>query len=496
MRTMTWNRTAVILLTFGGLALACGTPENSLPAPATVGGAGTPSNGSGTSAAGRTVNTAPSVGDAPSGEAAGAGGGVMVGGTQSRGGSVNAGGAQLGGTQAGAPSTADVGGSTATGGSTTGGAVAIDGGTSVGGRTTGNGGTVTAGGGTSAGGRATDGSGTGGTGAATGGAARGGAAAAGQATGGSATGSTTGGGSSTCWTGEWTTWTATDYVSRKWARWPIPNPVSTGLPNPMSYTETAEGIQDNVTGLIWQKDTSPSGSDWAGALSYCTGLGAGWSLPTRIELTTVLHHDRAGSKIDTSIFTFGASAGWTWASTPWVVNQRKSLTGAAALSWFINFALGDSNNSLSQTNTGASSRCVRIQPTMTLPAEHYTVSNGEVTDNYTCLVWQQDGSGTTPSHTRDQAIAYCQGLTSGGQTWRLPSLNELASMVDDVPTGDVSPAVDHTIFPNTSPDQKYWSSSGYGAPATLYWMLNFMDGFTQRLDASTLGNVRCVRSAT
>jgi hypothetical protein len=287
------------------------------------------------------------------------------------------------------------------------------------------------------------------------------------------------------------TWTATDYISRKWARWPIPNYLA-GLPHPMSYSTTAQGVLDNVTGLVWRATTNGATTTWADALAYCTGLGSGWSLPTRIELTTIARHDKSSNIFDTAFFS---GAGWTWASTPWVVNQRKNLTGASALSWFINFSVGDSNNSLSQTAASAYSRCVRIQPTMTLPADHYTVANGEVRDNYTCLTWQQDGSGTTPSLTRTQAVTYCQNLTLNGQTWRLPALNELASIVDDVPTGDVSPAVDHTTFPNTSPDQKYWSASGYASPASSYWTLNFMDGFTQHNNdaTTTLANVRCVR---
>jgi hypothetical protein len=232
---------------------------------------------------------------------------------------------------------------------------------------------------------------------------------------------------------------------------------------------------------------------WQDALDYCASMGDGWSLPTRIELTSILYHTQGGAKIDQNYFELGASAGWTWASTPWIVNERKGLTGDAALSWFINFAVGDSNNSLSQTNTGGRARCVRIPSVQNLPAEHYTVADGEVTDNYTCLIWQQGSSDTTPTLTADEAEAYCRDLSLNGRSWRLPTLNELATVVDDVPSGDVSPAVDHDIFPDTSPDEKYWSSTPYGSDGATQWTLNFMDGFTQHPDRSTLGLARCVR---
>jgi hypothetical protein len=285
-------------------------------------------------------------------------------------------------------------------------------------------------------------------------------------------------------------WNATDYRSRKWARWPIPNSPSLNLPHPMSYTETAEGIVDDVTNLIWQKAINSATTTWADALAACTNLGPGWSLPTRIELTSILETAKSGAKVSA---VFGNSGGWTWTSTPWVVNERKNLIGSAALSWFINFSVGDSNNSLSQTAASAYSRCVKVPTTQMLPAEHYTVNNGEVTDNYTGLVWQQGHSGPEPTLTHAQAIAYCRDLGLNGRTFRLPSLNELASIVDDVPTGDVSPATDHAAFPDTSPDNPYWSASPYGTTSDEAWTLDFEDGFTSHGPKTTLAIVRCVR---
>jgi hypothetical protein len=287
-------------------------------------------------------------------------------------------------------------------------------------------------------------------------------------------------------------WTATDYISRKWARWAIPNPSSMGLPHPMSYSAATDTVTDNVTGLVWQKTTNTATTTWQAALDYCVSLGAGWSLPTRIELTSIVDNTRSGAKAD-PVFIFGNGAGWTWASTPWVVNERKGSTGTAALSWFINFSLGDSNNSLSQTAASAYARCVRVPATQILPAQHYAIANGEVADNYTSLVWQQDHSGGAATLDWDQANAYCQSLALNGQTWRLPSLNEIASIVDDVPTGDVSPAVDHATFPTTSPDLQYWSASPYGTSTAERWTLNFKDGFTAHRATSTLAIARCVR---
>jgi hypothetical protein len=317
-----------------------------------------------------------------------------------------------------------------------------------------------------------------------------GAAAGGSSSGGASAGGSGGGGVSAGGAGATVTWTATDYASRKWARWPIPNSPTLNLPHPMNYTEGNDGVTDTVTGLVWEKSTNTATTTWQAALDYCTGLGAGWSLPTRIELTSILDNARSGAKT-AAVFTYGKSAGWTWASTPWVVDSRKTVD--PPLSWFINFSQGDSNNSLSQLAASAYARCVKIPTSLTLPAQHYTVANGEVKDNYTGLTWQQAHSGDSVSLTLDQATSYCTSLALNAQTWRLPSLNELASVVDDVPTGNVSPAVDHTTFPMTATDALYWTASPYGTSTTENWMLNFLDGFTSHHVTSTLGIARCVR---
>jgi hypothetical protein len=62
-----------------------------------------------------------------------------------------------------------------------------------------------------------------------------------------------------------------------------------------------------------------------------------------------------------------------------------------------------------------------------------------------------------------------------------------------VPSGDVSPATDHGVFPETAPDALYWSQSSYGTNTGEHWTLNFEDGFTAHKENATLGIARCVR---
>ena len=105
----------------------------------------------------------------------------------------------------------------------------------------------------------------------------------------------------------------------------------------------------------------------------------------------------------------------------------------------------------------------------------------------TGLVWVQASYLTLLSQS--DAIAYCASLGLNGHTWRLPSVNELSSLVDDnPPIAKVSPAIDQCVFADTAPSTYYMSSSTVG---TTPWALNYEDGFDSH--AQTAGYVRCVR---
>jgi hypothetical protein len=69
----------------------------------------------------------------------------------------------------------------------------------------------------------------------------------------------------------------------------MPNPASTGLPNPASYTTNGDGtVTDNVTGLIWQGTVDSDPHTKAQAATYCANLSGAWRLPTRVELVSLV----------------------------------------------------------------------------------------------------------------------------------------------------------------------------------------------------------------
>ena len=115
-------------------------------------------------------------------------------------------------------------------------------------------------------------------------------------------------------------------TSREWALWSVSE-----LP---SYTAGVDTVLDNVTKLTWQRFVPPESFTLADAKEYCAALpieGAGWRLPTRIELQSIVDYSKAqpGPVIDTVVFP-NAPSDYFWSTTP---------AGATAL-WLMNFSNG------------------------------------------------------------------------------------------------------------------------------------------------------------
>jgi len=137
---------------------------------------------------------------------------------------------------------------------------------------------------------------------------------------------------------------------------------------------------------------------------------------------------------------------------------------------------------------------------------HYIVSvDGlTVTDTSTGLIWQRDGSGpragcsggTAQIDERDltcnwaEAKAYCAGLTLDGPGWRLPTLGELVTLVDDTVISGAT--IDQTAFPNTPP-WYFWTSSPYVSSPGVAWDVDFNTGASMILGVGSQEGVRCVR---
>ena len=121
------------------------------------------------------------------------------------------------------------------------------------------------------------------------------------------------------------------------------------------------------------------------------------------------------------------------------------------------------------------------------PAGRYTTSSGTVYDTKTKLTWQQAVAPGT--YAWAGAKAYCAGLNLGGTGWRLPTIKELQTIVDDSQT---NPSIDTTAFPST-PADVFWSSSPLAGSSSYAWYVYFYLGYTDYGDVFGAVNVRCVR---
>lgn len=123
---------------------------------------------------------------------------------------------------------------------------------------------------------------------------------------------------------------------------PPPGPLVASGPAPNDV------VTDPYTGLIWQRTISPASFTQAAAITYCSGVGGGYRLPTVLELLSIVDDTRTGPAIDTTAFA-SAPAELFWSSTPYA--------GGGGNGWFVNFGRGPS--SMNNDTNPYRVRCVR-----------------------------------------------------------------------------------------------------------------------------------------
>lgn len=113
---------------------------------------------------------------------------------------------------------------------------------------------------------------------------------------------------------------------------------------------------------------------------------------------------------------------------------------------------------------------------------------GTVLDTVTRLRWERDVP--MAPETQPMASARCnQRMLAGFSDWRLPTIKELASIVDE---REARPALDTNFFGAAPMNAIVWSSTVQ--PGGAVWHLRENDGQILTADPATLGNFRCVRT--
>jgi len=113
-------------------------------------------------------------------------------------------------------------------------------------------------------------------------------------------------------------------------------------------------------------------------------------------------------------------------------------------------------------------------------SERYRITGHTVLDTHTRLEWQAKQSGPM---TWDAAMKYSAELGDG---WRLPTVEELETLVD---RSRVDPA---SAFPGM-PSEWFWSSSSYAGGSSIAWGVTFSYGYVYGTGKASSNFVRCVR---
>lgn len=291
----------------------------------------------------------------------------------------------------------------------------------------------------------------------------------------------------------------------------MPNPASSpaSVPNHQSYTDLGNGsVRDNITCLVWEKANPATKSSWQGNFDRCAALGASnyagfddWRMPTRVEMASISDVTLGSTGFPR---VFGVTSGYYLTGSHW---YKTILTPSTNMVWGYG-TNGFTSNAILLSGANVT-RCVRgngpgeaANAYAVAPPNHYTVTgsgaDAVVTDNYTGLTWQQTYS--TARMVWSAAAAYCTSqMTGGAGGWRVPTLNELASTVNEAL---VAPAVDRVAFPNTisgcGPTHWYWAAEA-SRVGGAGWGLSYCDGYTGWNSASAEWNtfpdayVRCVK---
>lgn len=150
----------------------------------------------------------------------------------------------------------------------------------------------------------------------------------------------------------------------------------------------------------------------------------------------------------------------------------------------------------------ATQTCRTFDLPTSAPAERYQVNNdGTVQDKITGLLWKrcsegQSGAscnnGTAVTYTWWNAMALAADTDfAGAKGWRLPTITELATLLEYQCT---MPAINMKMFPAT-PATNFWSATPYAGYVNGAWNLNFNDGVHDNSSKNYRLYVRLVRGS-
>jgi hypothetical protein len=252
----------------------------------------------------------------------------------------------------------------------------------------------------------------------------------------------------------------------------------------MSYDFSHDGVLvDEVTGLMWQAFLSPELS-WPDADAYCSELRAhgycDWRTPSRIELVSLVDFSATDPALDPLFPVVGGE----FCSASTVEGYRFAIGSDGATRAFT-----------PQQVPTCPTRCVRRELPSQAPQTRYTIDGQApedvVVDHATGLVWQRRPSSETYSFAGAQT--YCAGLALAGGGFRVPSMKELQTVLDE----QAPNLIDPEIFPDfpDGPNVTFWTSTPSARLSGRAWFVRgaFTLDIAKDAGLDAEYSVRCVR---
>ena len=261
--------------------------------------------------------------------------------------------------------------------------------------------------------------------------------------------------------------------------------LAAATPAAATFTDNGdETVTDDVTGLMWIQDDDSKTQGKDAACAYCDNLEFAnyddWRAPTIEELQTTIDY-RYNLPAGDEILFNGTTDNYYLSST-----QQASFSGSY---WTIDSSSGAVINWFGWPDVYI--RCVRgnmVKTTFVDNGDEETVTSSDG------LVWSKQTSDTIMSW--EDANAYCNNLDAGGisEGWFLPTVEELRTLIAYDQAG---PAADTSLFKIEAANYGYYLTATElaGDTETKAWQIAFLSGYTEPLNKTIAGWVRCAHEA-
>lgn len=281
------------------------------------------------------------------------------------------------------------------------------------------------------------------------------------------------------------------------------------------------GVRDNETGLVWEKSPATNTMKWSAAQTACAssiaGGRGGWRLPTDAEMRSLLDPNATNQPLlpDNHPFDIFEPHGYVWTSSPVPIetdlayaidtdtlDRSPSQRAATYKKWCVRGVQADAPEDSAVAEQPPAWYRTLDSTGGCLSERFRCVLNGDgVLDRETGLVWR-----ITPEVTDSiwsSAIASClaAGMNGTGPSsrfgWRLPTVDELATLMTFASPPDLLPA-DHPFVLVSFGGQEYWTGSDLGSSTTAITLGLKSAGSPFRIQdkATFFADALCVRGPT